>query len=180
MSEPIATPSAPEAVKSKEDLAQFIGNKDGNTLVIDGPLSRAYSDSLQELYGKKHDPISGLALETQAIDALHSQMEYIEKQAGNIFLDNEAQNLGLLYGVEKGSTSPEELMEVTDFLSVMTPMQKNKSAIIIDSAIVNGNTGQIPEVTTVSHNPFETALEQLCLNHKVTVYHSFESFIKMH
>ena len=163
----------------QEEVAQFIGTKNGNAMLIDGPLSRAYSDALNEIYGKKRDPISGIALETQAIDALHSQMEFKEKQAGKIFLDNEAQNLGLLYGVEKGSTTPEELMEVTDFFSVMTPTQKNKSAVVIDAAIVNGNTGQIPEVTTVVHNPFEMALEQLCIKHRVPVFHSFKSFIKL-
>ena len=175
----MSAPVVDNVKENQEEVAQFIGTKNGNAMVVDGPLSRAYSDALSELYGKRRDPVSGLALETQAIDALHSQMEYKEKQAGKIFLDNEAQNLGLLYGVEKGSTTPEELMQVTDFFSVMTPRQKEKSAVVIDRAIINGNTGQVPKVTTVIHNPFEMALEQLCISHKVPVFHSFASFIKL-
>ena len=87
-----ATTPAASAANEKDDkheIVHFINNQSGNTTIIDGPLSRAYGDALNELYGKRKDPVTGLAMETQAIDALHSQMEYIEKQAGKIFLDNE-------------------------------------------------------------------------------------------
>lgn len=176
------TPAASAANENddKHEIVHFINNQSGNTTIIDGPLSRAYGDALNELYGKRKDPVTGLAMETQAIDALHSQMEYIEKQAGKIFLDNEEQNLSLLYGVEKGKADAEDLIELTDTLSTMTPLQKSNSAVIFDAAIRNGNTGEIPKVETSVQNPFENALEQLCVKHDVKIYASFAAYINQH
>ena len=162
-----------------EKVTDFITTKNGDNYVVDGPLSRAYSEALNELYKKEIDPTSGIALETQAIDALHSQMDYVEKKAAKIFLDNKAANLGLIYGVELGSTTPEDLIEITDSLSVMTPEQKNKSGVIIDAAIQNESTGEVPEIKTDYINPVEVALEQLCAKHGVHVYKSLASFVKL-
>lgn len=162
---------------SASDLITQVGD---SNMLVDGPLSKAYSAALATIYAKEKDPKTGLALETQAIDALHSQMEMVEKEANQIFLDNKAQNLGLLFGVEKGKASQDDLIDVADTLSVMSPEQKKRSAVIFDAALTNENTGNVPKVKTLIENPFEAALESLCEKHGVQTYSSLKDFVKLH
>ena len=167
----------PGNINGKQIIEQYI-HPSGNDIIVSGPLAVAYSEALDKLYEKRKDPISGMSLETQAIDALHAQEQVIEATAAKIFADNQAANLGLLYGVEKGKTTPEDLISVTDTLSAMTDSQKNKSGIVIDVKLKNENSGTMP---VLEHGkkifPMDVALEELCKRHKVPVYNSIKQYI---
>lgn len=165
--------------QQNEKIVDYIGINNNKAYLLDGPLSRAYSSALDELYKKEVDSETGIALETQAIDAIHSQMEMKDKLALMIHFDNAVQNLGLIYGVEKGKATPEDVIEVTDALSVMTPEQKSNSAVIFDTALTNEGSGREADIETIAVNPFEQAMEQLCIRHNVSRYNSLNQFIKL-
>ena len=169
-----------ENIENKDGgkITDYVVSSNGNQYLLDGPLARAFSEALDVLYKKEVDPVSGVALETQAIDALHSQMEYKEKMAGELMNKNLASNMGLVFGVEKGKADADDLIDVTDTLSSISPEQKNMSAVVFDAATTNEGSPENPEIGPMAFNPFEKALEQLCAKHGVRTYQSLAQFVK--
>lgn len=159
---------------------EFISEIDGKNYQVDGPLARAYTDALNEIYGKKIDPKTGLALETQALDAHNDQVEEKKYLAQLIQKNNNLTDTSLLYGVQKGATQIQDLIDVTDKMATLTPEAKRNSAVIFDTAIVNENDGQVPEIDRLEINPIEVSLEQMCKRHNVSTYSSLAQFIKLH
>ena len=160
-------------------IEDYIVSKDGNTMSCDGPLAKAYSEALSELYKKEIDPVTGLALETQANDALAAEKEILAADEVKIGINaGEAdENLSLLYGVQKGFTTPEHVIEVTDHFSRMSDEAKSRSVVIIDVSTVDksGNT----RISTKGVDLCEQALESLCIKHNVPVMKSLAQYIKL-
>lgn len=169
-----------ESTDEPTTTAKFISEVSGKNYQVDGPLARAYTDALHEIYGKKIDPETGLALETQALDAQYAQTQAHNRLAQLILNNNELSDVSLLYGVQKRQATVQDLIDVTDKMATLTPEAKLHSAVIFDTAITNENTGEVDQLATVRINPFETALEQMCKRHNVATYSSLTQFIKLH
>lgn len=171
-------------ITAKDDLSgggnsieDYIVGKDGNTIGCDGPLAKAYSEALSSLYKKEIDPITGLALETQAQDVQYAEKELLAGEEAKVDIDENDENMSLLYGVQKGFTTPKEVMAVTDHFSRMNDEAKSRSVVIIDTTAQSG-TGN-PEVSTKGVKVCEAALEALCAAHKVPLMKSLSQYIKL-
>jgi len=159
------------------NIEDYIVTKDGNTMSCDGPLAKAYSEALSELYKKEIDPITGLALETQAQDVQYAEKEILAGDEAKVNIDENDENMSLLYGVQKGFTTPKEVMEITDHFSRMSDEAKSRSVVILDTT-QQSETGN-PEVSTKGVEVCETALEALCMRHRVPMMKSLSQYIKL-
>lgn len=167
------------AGSTQQVLNDVIANVGGNTYQLDGPLARAYSEALDDMYKKERDPSTGIVLESQALDVISAQQNYVAAKASIIDFAGKEEDMGLLYGVQRGHVNSEHVIEVVDAIGGLTEEQKAKSAIIIDSALTNENTGEVPTIGQDVVSPFEAAMEAYCQKHGVSVYRSLGQFVKL-
>ena len=158
-------------------LEDYIVGKDGKSIGCDGPLAKAYSEALSELYKKEVDPVTGLALETQAQDVQYAEKELLAAGEAKAAIAVDDEDLSLIYGVQKGFTTPQEVIEVTDHFSRMSDEAKSRSAVILDVTEQSG-TGN-PEISKKGVEVCEAALEALCAKHHVPMMKSLAQYIKL-
>lgn len=95
-------------------------------IVTDGPLSQLFQATLQKIYAKETDPETGIAIESQAIDAQINQTLWIANK-----LATGRDDIGMLYGVIHDQTNMEDVMRVSDALTDMNEQERANSAIVI-------------------------------------------------
>jgi hypothetical protein len=160
---------------------EFITTVTGNNLVMSGPLAQVYSEGLNELYAKEKTE-SGMALETQAVDLGLLRKRFLVSKQPLLDADNKA-NMSLFYGVAQGAVRISHVVDIVDALAVMNDTQRQRSAVIVDTAVRNPS-GQMPEVihglALEGANVAEASLRQTCRNMNVPVYASFEEFLEKH
>lgn len=106
-------------------------------IVADGPLSQMFAASLNKLYAKEVDEETGIAIESQALDAQNSQGLWMaNKIAGN------SEDVGMLYGVLQHEASLQDVIRVADALTEMTDQEKAKSAVVIVTNERDAATGK--------------------------------------
>jgi hypothetical protein len=165
---------------------QFITTAAGSELVLSGPLAQAYSQGLQELYAKERIA-DGMALETQAMDVVRLQREFLIKTEPSLDPKSRA-NMGLFYGVQAACLNMREFVDIVDQICAMTETNCKKSVIVLDVKIEQ-QPGQAPKfdfydvvpLEKIRHNtPLREALESFCQRKGVTLYHSLEEFATKH
>lgn len=95
-------------------------------IVPDGPLSQMFTATLNKLYAKEVDPETGIAIESQALDAQTSQTLWMANK-----IATHREDVGMLYGVLAADTSIKDVVRVADAITDMTEPEKANSAVII-------------------------------------------------
>ncbi len=167
-----------EQTQEKVDVIspmEFITTAAGADMCIMGPLAQAYSEGLEQLYAKDRTD-NGVALETQAMDAGLAKRAILAKQP--LLNQNDQAAMSILYGIQKGSVSVKNIVDIVDASLAMSDAQKQSSAVILDASLQN-DPGQTPRVLyDVAIHPNEVALERYCAKNNIPVYSSLEDFIK--
>lgn len=138
--EPAANP-APAAVEPGSNLTEYLTMNNGNSYSLDGPLSRAYSEALDELYAKDKDPNTRLSMETQEMDVAKQQRGWIAAKGAQIDMDGNIEDMGLLYGVSRGHLTQTTVIDVVDRFHRLSGHQRAKSALVLDAAYLNEADG---------------------------------------
>lgn len=158
------------------DFEEFINRSKGKGILTDGPLSKMYTDALNELYAKEVDERSGIAVETQALDEqVVSNLWIAQRDQGHNYA-NHGEEVGMLYGVAKQEAELKDVENVAVAFSQMTDEQKRNSSVVIDNAVTLDNSGGY-DVGSAKFNPYEAALEALCIAHGVPVHNNLQAYI---
>lgn len=169
--------------QTEQHFDKIIKITEGNSVVTDGPLSVMYADALNEIYAKEIDPATGISIESQANDALSSRNYWLATKIATTNFANTGQDVGMLYGVSKRSAGLSDVLRVSDALSEMTKEQKENSALVLDTVVVQDNANAPIEVQTnvqvIPDNVFTVTLENLCLKHSVKVYSSLKDYLSI-
>lgn len=160
---------------------QYILTANGSQMVMSGPLSQAYCDGLDELYAKERTE-DGMALETQAVDVGLLREKFLMAEVPALDADNKA-NLGLFYGVQRGTTRLSHVVDIVSALEKMRGEQRQRSAVIID-AIIKPKQGQ-PfsaeyHVALEGASVNEDAIRARCKEFGVPVYNNLYDFVRKH
>lgn len=121
-------------------------------IVADGPLSQLFTATLNALYAKEVDPKTGIAIESQALDAQNSQTLWM---ANKIVTHRE--DVGMLYGVIAADTSLSDVVRVADAIADMTEPERANSAIVIDHGGSFYETPNIPANSELADSLAATA-----------------------
>lgn len=194
-----------EAPEEGARIEEYITTNNGASYGLDGPLARAYSVALDELYKKDKDPITGLSMETQELDEDREQKGWIAAKGPAIDMDGNIEDMGMLYGVGRGEITHKTIIEVTDKLQRMAGKRRDGLCIIIDAdysnergpdgvqvskhtVLVDGQInrssqevgGVLADSPLLDHQRvYGLALESLAARHGVRVYKSLGEFIRM-
>lgn len=122
----------PQSAEREGSFANMIEVSKELHIVPDGPLSQMFTATLNALYAKEVDPETGIAIESQALDAQNSQTLWMANK-----IATHREDVGMLYGVLAADTSIKDVMRVADAITDMTEPEKANSAIIIQD---NGAT----------------------------------------
>ncbi len=151
----------------------------GMKIVSDGPLSKMYTDALNEIYQKEVDPTTGMALETQALDSNKQKNLWLAAKSASHGFADQGEGVGMLYGVYRHAAAVSDVINVADTFSEMTAAQKANSYVILDTKVSQDNMGSIPAYEHEQPlNPFAQALEELCKKHEVPVAASLEEYLQ--
>lgn len=113
-------------INNIENLIKF---KDGKKVLLDGPLSRIFTQILHDEYAKEIEKESGMVLESQVMQVEAVAKNYLEmiNAQGK---DND--DVGMLYVVDSKETIAKDLTNISTAVAVMNNNQIRNSAIIID------------------------------------------------
>ena len=153
----------PENEQGGSSFAFYLSNSN-LPAVSTGPLADAMMQALDQIYERKIDATTGIALESQQLDNIKRQTwlmmrKRFAEQAGV------PSPVAMLYGVKAAEASPVDLIEVADTVGNMTEEEKADSVVIVDGAMEN---------TT---NPAVPALESYCRDAGVKFFRSFSAFV---
>ena len=138
-----------------------VGDKE---VIVDGPLSLAYCNALNEIYKKEVDPETGLAVETQQMDELERKRLWLMHKLGVSEGDEETVPVGMIYAVRDGQVDSGVVFEVTDTLGKMSPAELNSTCVVIES--------------TGANNPMCEALKKLVKNKHVSIVSNLEQALE--
>ena len=145
-----------------ENLITF---KDGKKVIMDGPLSRVFTEALNDLYEKEIEPVSGLVLESQIFQAMQQAQTFLE--ANKAAQDIKDSNIGMLYAVDSTETIVDDLAKLATSVSTMTNNQVRNSAVIVNKT----NEEEVDK-------PINFAIEEFCKAVNIPFYTSLNSYMK--
>lgn len=146
---------------SPENLITF---KDGKKVIMDGPLSRVFTEALHDLYEKEIEPVSGLVLESQIFQVMQQAQTFLE--ANKAAQDIKDSNIGMLYSVDSPEAIAEDLAKLATSISTMTNNQIRNSAVIVNKA------------EDQEAKPINFAIEDFCKAVNIPFYTSLNSYMK--
>ncbi len=156
---------------------EFITTQTGVNMYMSGPLAEFYSQGLNQLYAKETGEVP--AMESQALDMGVARRNYLIRKKPILDADDRA-NMSMFYGVQKGQVRTEHVIDIVDALASMSGERRRRCAVVVD-AMIRITPGQPPrEMTHVTIEPAELALEQYCAQQGVPVYTSFDAFAQVH
>ncbi len=158
-----------------EQITDYFTMGAHTNVITDGPLARSFSAALDQLYAREYDPITGVAMETQAIDEIEAKRNWLAAKVRSLKFANDGTDVGFVYGVKEAQADHDNMIDVVDTISEMTDVQKSASAIVLDGGVTTPTSGD-----EEMENPVSVAIEQYAKSRGVAVYHSFNEFIKRH
>jgi hypothetical protein len=162
MQESQATDMADSPSQNKLKLpTNVVGEKE---VIVDGPLSLAYCNALNEIYKKEVDPETGMAVETQQIDELERKRLWLLYKLSVSEGSEETVPVGMIYAVRDGQVDSGVVFEVTDTLGKMSPSELNNTCVVIES--------------TGANNPMCEALKKLVKNKHVSIVSNLEQALE--
>lgn len=176
------TGSVPNPDTSLEPIEYFNG-ADGALFTLDGPMARAYTEALDELYKKETGP-DGLTLESISLtDGYQNSMawkdgNWLKAARGGLTQTNSLSSLGMIYGVKKSCLELAHFQALTRAIGQMTRDQRMNSAVILDqsepdSSLPKNQTNWVTEA-------YATLIQRYCERGapRISVYPSLQAFIK--
>jgi hypothetical protein len=148
-------------------------------VVIKGPLSDAFTQSLQQIYSKDQDTANqdgNVATESQANDAL--AMQALARALQQEFDPASAVN-PTVYAVSSDNVTPEDVIAVTTDMVNQDPDDMPNYALVIDTttAKAQAGNGDNPEAfVDMTPSALATALESIARHHNVKIYPSLEAY----
>lgn len=170
------TDKKPLFAEDGQQLSDFFTISGQTNVIADGPLAPAFTKALDELYRREYDPLTGVALETQAMDEIEAKRHWLAAKVRSLQFANDGTDVGMVYGVKEAQAEQSDLINVVDTLCEMNDTQKANSAIVIEPASETGDGIERVE----NEYPVATALEQYAVSKGIKVYHSFNEFIRKH
>jgi hypothetical protein len=148
-----------------QSIDNLITFKDGKKVLLDGPLSRIFTETLNDIYAKEIEPVTGLVLESEVFQKIQQAVEFIELNKDSE--EFKKANVGILYAVDSDSTITNDLAKLAGAVSVMNTQQIMNSAVIINT-----------EDKTKEQLPICVAIEAFCSNVNIPVYKSLNSYMR--
>jgi hypothetical protein len=157
------TLALPENEHAGNTFAFYLSNSN-LPAVSTGPLADAMMQALDQIYERKIDATTGIALESQQLDLVKRQTWLMMRKRFAEQAGVEAP-VAMIYGVQAAAASPSDLIEVAQSVGNMTDAEKADSVVIVDGAMDN---------TT---NPAVPALESYCRDAGLKFFRSFSAFV---
>lgn len=164
------TSKNPIYAEDGQRLADFFTIGGQTNVMVDGPLAPAFTQALDQLYRREYDPLTGVALETQAMDEIEAKRHWLAAKVHSLQFTNDGSDIGMVYGVKEAQAEQSDIINVVDTLCEMNDVQLANSAIVIEP-----NEASVPE-----DNPVSKALESYAASKGLKVYHSFIEFVRKH
>lgn len=164
------TSKNPIYAEDGQQLADFFTIGGQTNVMVDGPLAPAFTQALDQLYRREYDPLTGVALETQAMDEIEAKRHWLAAKVRSLQFANDGSDVGMVYGVKEAQAEQNDLINVVDTLCEMNDVQKANSALVIEQ----------PEDRRTEDNPIATAMESYAISKGLKVYHSFVEFVRKH
>ena len=147
-------------------------------VIIKGPLSDAFTKSLNDLYSKApKEGEDNVATESQANDAI--AMQTLAKAIQDE-LNPPEPNSPIVFAVDSLNVNNNDVMALTQDMIDQDPNSELNYALVIDTTqeSVQAGTGEAPEkfVDLGEVNPLSSALESIAKAHGVKVYRSLEAY----
>lgn len=146
------------------DINNLITFKDGKKVLMDGPLSRIFTQALQDDYAKEIEETTGMVLESQVMQVMQQAKNYVEASRLNSNLADD--DVGMLYAVDSNATIAQDLANISAAYSVMSNNQIRNSAVL---------------VTDITEDPkqmnLNIALTAFCSYANIRVYNSLEEYM---
>lgn len=161
-------------------IGEYFTVGENANVIADGPLANAFSKALDQLYRRERDPLTGMALETQAMDAVEAKREWLAAKVRSFKFANDGTDVGMAYGVKEAQATHSNLIDVVDSVSSMTDEQRAKSAVIIEGEPQTTEELGIANTDPIAPNPVALAIESFARDNGVAVYKSFNDFIRHH
>lgn len=169
------------SIEKNPYLDSIIQITSGKNMIADGPLSLQYTQALNEIYKKETDDDTGISLETQANDAIVSKSLWVAANNTRTQLADSGQEVGMLYGVKQSDVGISTVIEVTDAIGEMTDSEKENSAIIMESDLLDAEVYPIAKVTdddSLDVNPFAVTINNIARENNIDVFCSLEAYIE--
>lgn len=161
-------------------IGEFFTVGQNTNIIADGPLANAFSMALNQLYKREKDPITGVALETQAMDAVEAKRQWLAAKVRSFQFANDGTDVGMAFGVKEAQATHTDLIDVVDSVASMNDTQRAQSAVIIEGVPQNTEQLNMPGLGQSKPNPVAMAIESFARDNGVAVYKSFEDFVRHH
>lgn len=147
-----------------DNIISIMKTADNTSVVMAGPLSKMCADILNTDYKKEIEPVTGISLETQALDSLISKSAWLIGSKKVQQLQSQGKEVGFVYSVNEDEASMSDVVEVSDIL------QNTDQSITRNSAIVLNNTdNKKPSI-------FSGSIRDLSEQNNVKVYSSIRDY----
>lgn len=127
-------------------LDRAIVFKNGVKVLLDGPLSRVITEALNDLYEKKIEPTTGIAIESQVIQVLQSTNSFLEANSQDILKEKE---YSVLYCVDSLEATVADFEKFTSTFNSLDNKQLRNSALIF-----NIHEDKTPHVLIAAYEEF--------------------------
>jgi hypothetical protein len=144
-------------------LDRAIVFKNGKKVLLDGPLSRVITEALNDLYEKKIEPTTGIAIESQVMQVLQNANTFIEANTEQVIKENE---YGVLYCVDSIDATVADFEKFTSTFNSLDNKQLRNSALIF-----NINEEQTPHVLIAAY-------EEFCDINHINMYTSLKTYMR--
>ena len=136
-------------------------------VLMDGPLSRIFTQILHDEYEKEIDKDTGMVLESQVMQMIQKAQSYIDASKNNSEFTN--QKVGMLYSVDSNDTIAQDLSNIATAYSVMDNNQIRNSAVLITNATED-----------IRQTNLNEAIEAFCTYANIPIYYTIESLVAAH
>lgn len=144
------------------------GENDKEMIVMKGPLSEMYTQALNKVYAKTEGSPEGVAVESQANDAL--MMQQLAQDLNNPPGDEENASTTTVYGVSKDSPSND------DFINISKEFEGDDKLVLIIDGVQPGPNSPDDSIPAERAEMLSGALESFVLANGGQVFHSLEEY----
>lgn len=150
------------------DPANDTGTEKKDTIVMKGPLSEVYTQALNAVYAKPEGSPDGVAVESQANDAL--MMQALASDFNNPPSEEESAGTTTVYGVSGSAPTNDDLIDISKEFE-----GDNKLVLIVDGVQPGPNSGD-DSIPVERAELLGEALESFVKANGGQVFHSLEEY----
>lgn len=145
-------------------------------VVIKGPLSDAFTQSLNEIYTKQKESGDNISTESQANDAY--AMQSLARAISDA-VDGPDELAPVVYAVDAAAVTDNDVIDLTKDLITQDQASDASYALILDTTsaeVQTGTGGDGIKFVDTSPTGLAKAMEQIALHHGVKIYPSLEAY----